>query len=161
MNRPQCSTAECDSHPAPGCMVGACVARDHWWCSRARMGRGRNSRRSHVLSNICQDPSCDERAPRMQFGNIKDVRFYPMFNSGHFWAALSMISGFYPTRNFGHFWAPSLVTLLIFRNVMTREHLNTQNTPGTHPAGTHPAGTHPAGTHPDTRNTKTPKHLNT
>ena len=62
MNRPRCSTAECDSPPAPGCLVGACVAHcDHWQCSRARMGRGRNSRRSHVLSNICWDPSCDER----------------------------------------------------------------------------------------------------
>ena len=131
------------------------------------------------------------RAPPLNHpsvGNFKDVRFYPIFIFGHFWAALSMISGFcptrffrqfwadpifqlfealfwpkrrpkilnfYPTRNFGHFWAalskmssftppeilaifwaPSFVTLLIFRNVMTREHLNTLNT-------------------------KTPKHLNT
>ena len=48
--------------PAPVCLVGACVAHcDHWQCSRARMGRGWNSRRSHVLSNTCRDPSCDER----------------------------------------------------------------------------------------------------
>ena len=63
MNRPRCSMAECDSPPAPGCLVGACVAHcDHWQCSRARMGRGRNSRRSHVLTNVCRDPSCDERS---------------------------------------------------------------------------------------------------
>ena len=120
-------------------------------------------------------------------GNFKDVRFCPIFNFGHFWAALSKISGFYPTRcirqfwadpifqlfealfwpkmrpkilnfyptrNFGHFWAPSLVTLLIFRNVMTREHQNTQ-TPKHQNTQTpkHPNTKHP--------NTQTPKHLNT
>ena len=58
----------------------------------------------------------------------KILNFYPTRNFGHFWAALLKMSGFTPTRNFGHFWAPSLVTLLIFRNVMTREHLNTLNT---------------------------------
>ena len=62
MNRPRCSTAECDSPPAPGCLVGACVVHcDHWQCSRARIGHGRNSRRNHVLSNVCRDPSCCER----------------------------------------------------------------------------------------------------
>ena len=38
-------------------------------------------------------------------GNFKDVRFYPIFNFGHFWAALLKISGFYPTRFFRQFWA--------------------------------------------------------
>ena len=58
----RCSMAECDFPPAPECLVGACVAHcDDWQCSRARMGRSRNSRRSNVLTNVCCDPSCDER----------------------------------------------------------------------------------------------------
>ena len=62
MNPPRCSRTECDSSPAPGCLVVACVAHcDHWQCSLARVGRGRSSRRSHVLSKTCRDPSCDER----------------------------------------------------------------------------------------------------
>ena len=39
------------------------------------------------------------------FCNFKDVRFYPRFNFGHFWAALSKISGFHPTRFSRQFWA--------------------------------------------------------
>ena len=80
-------------------------------------------------------------------GNFEDVQlkisgFYPTRFFRQFWAdpIFSAVRStflaeeeaqnleFYPTRNFGHFWAPSLVTLLIFRNVMTREHLNTLNT---------------------------------
>ena len=36
--------------------------------------------------------------------NFKDVRFYPILNSGLFLAALLMMSVFYPTRNFRQFW---------------------------------------------------------
>ena len=57
----------------------------------------------------------------------KILNFYPTRNFGHLGRPLEDVR-FYPTRYFGHFWAPTLVTLLIFRNVMTREHLNTLNT---------------------------------
>ena len=61
-----------------------------------------DARIAYVLKMIIQN-----------FGNFADVRFYPMFN-------------------FGHFWAASLVTLLIFRNVMTLEHLNEHLNTKTH-----------------------------
>ena len=54
--------------------------------------------------NVFTDPHTSSSAPYPQelhqwnWGNFKDVRFYP-------------------TRNFGHFWAPSLVTLLIFHQM--------------------------------------------
>ena len=61
------------------------------------------------------------------FDNFGPTPFFQL-SEALFWPKRRpKILNFHPTRNFGHFWAPSLVTLLIFRNVMTREHLNTQN----------------------------------
>ena len=45
-------------------------------------------------------------------GNFKDVRFYPIFNFGHFWAALLKTSGFYPTRFFRQFWADPIFSVV-------------------------------------------------
>ena len=42
------------------------------------------------------------RVKKELYGNFKDVRFFPMFNFGHFWAALLKISGFLPHPPF---WA--------------------------------------------------------
>ena len=39
-------------------------------------------------------------------GNFKDVRFYPIFIFGHFWAALLKMSGFTPPEILAIFWAP-------------------------------------------------------
>ena len=45
---------------------------------------------------------------------LKDVRFYPIFNFGHFWAALLKISGFYATRFFRQFWADPILFEALF-----------------------------------------------
>ena len=56
-----------------------------------------------------ETPPSEWRTASMEFqscrGNFKDVRLYPIFNFGHFLAALLKISGFYPTRKFRQFWA--------------------------------------------------------
>ena len=51
------------------------------------------------------------------------LNFYPTRNFGHFWAALLKMSGFTPPEILAIF-GPPLVTRLIFRNVMTRAHLD-------------------------------------
>ena len=57
-------------------------------------------------------------------GNFKDVRFYPIFNFGHFWAALLKISGFYPTRFFRQFWADPIFSAVRSSFLAEEEALN-------------------------------------
>ena len=59
-----CTSGFCQSHctiahaDEPPSVFHRMCHFDHWQCSRARMGRYRNSRTSHVLSNTCRGGVC-------------------------------------------------------------------------------------------------------
>ena len=58
--------------------------------------------RASILTSEEREFVVDSGSSMDMIGNFKDVRFYPIFNFGHFWAAQKY--GFYPTRFFRQFW---------------------------------------------------------